>query len=267
MSQPIFAKMHMTPDVMIIGAMKCGTTSLFRYLEGHPDFLGPKMKEIHYFDFKYDKGIEWYRRQFPTKLKKMKCGLKGQRIITGEASPYYMFHPHACKRIASVLPNVKLIALLRNPVDRAYSHYQNEIRHEREHLKFEEAIDAEPNRLAGEIEKMLDDEFYFSFHHGHHSYLARGIYVEQIKVWHTLFPKKQLLILDSETFFENPLRGFDRVCSFLELSPFRIKEFKTHNAGEYKQQIPAKLRKRLSDYFNPHNEDLYNYLGTKFEWN
>lgn len=267
MSHPMSAGLYMLPDVIIIGAMKCGTTSLFRYLEKHPDFFIPKMKEIHYFDYNYDKGLEWYRRHFPTKLKKWKCRLKGQRIITGEASPYYMFHPHARKRIASTLPGVKLIALLRNPVDRAYSHYQNEIRHNREYLTFQEAIEAEPHRLAGELEKMLEDENYFSFHHGHHGYLSRGIYVEQLKVWHDYIPKEHLLILDSETFFAETQKVYDTVCALLELPPYILKEFKPHNPGEYQQKMPAELRKKLLDYYVPHNEKLYDYLGRKFDWN
>ena len=264
MPYPISAKLHMLPDMIIIGAMKCGTTSLFRYLEEHPDFFGPKKKEIHYFDYKYDNGLAWYRRQFPTKLKKWKCRLKGRRIITGEATPYYMFHPHACKRVASILPNVKLIALLRNPVDRAYSHYHNKIRGEKEKLTFEQAIESEPRRLAGELEKMLEDESYFSFHHGYHGYLSRGIYVEQIKAWHAHIPQEQLLILDSETFFANPQGVYDKVCVFLGLSPYRIREFKINNPGDYQQKMPAALRKKLIDYFAPYNEELFDYLGMNF---
>jgi len=256
----------MLPDFMIIGAMKCGTTSLFRYLERHPDFFGPKIKEIHYFDFKYEKGLDWYRRKFPTRLKKLKCGLKGQHIVSGEASPYYMFHPHACRRIAAVLPKVKLIILLRNPVDRAYSHYYNEIRHERETLAFEEALEAEPDRLDGEVEKMLEDEHYFSVHHGHHAYLARGVYVSQIRACREYFPEEQFLILDSDELFSNPQAVYDRVCAFVGLAPHRIDEFKTHNPGGYDRQLPAALRRKLVEYYAPHNQALYEYLGMKFDW-
>ncbi len=190
MSHPGTAKLYVLPDMIIIGAMKCGTTSLFRYLAEHPDFFPPMTKEIHFFDSKYDQGLDWYRRRFPTKIKRLTCRLRGRRIITGEASPYYMFHPHAMRRIASILPTVKLIVLLRNPVDRAYSHYHYEVKHGREQLTFEEAIDAEPGRLAGELDKMLQDEGYFSVHYGRHAYLRRGIYVEQLKACRALFRKR-----------------------------------------------------------------------------
>ena len=193
--------------------------------------------------------------------------MRGRRIITGEATPYYMFHPHACKRIAAILPNVKLIALLRNPVDRAYSHYHNKIRGGRENLTFEEAIESEPRRLAGELEKMLIDESYFSVHHGHHGYLSRGLYVEQIKAWHACVPKEQLLIVDSETFFADPQGIYDKVCALLGLAPYRIRELIVNNPGDYDQKMPAALRKKLIDYFAPHNEELFGYLGVRFDWN
>lgn len=266
MSHPAASRLHLLPDFIIIGTMKGGTTSLFRYLEKHPDFYAPKTKEIHYFDFKYEKGLGWYRRHFPTKLRKLKCRLVGQRIVSGEASPYYMFHPHACRRIAAVIPEVKLIVLLRNPVDRAYSHYHNEVRHGRETLTFEEALDAEPDRLRGELEKMMADERYFSVHHGHHAYLARGIYVEQLKACRAHFPEEQFLILDSEVLFSDPQSVVDRVCDFVGLGRHRIPEFKTHNPGGYREQMPPALRKKLVEYYAPHNEALYDYLGMRFDW-
>lgn len=266
MSFNIAARLHMLPDFIIIGAMKCGTTSLFRYLEGHPDFYAPKTKEIHYFDFKYDKGLDWYRRQFPTKIRKLKCRLRRRRLVTGEASPYYMYHPHACRRIAALLPGVKLIVLLRNPVDRAYSHYHNEIRHGRESLTFEQALELEPERLRGEVEKMVEDERYFSVHHGHHAYLARGIYVEQLKACRAYFPRDQFLILDSDALFFDPQPVYDRVCDFVGLARHRIAEFKTHNPGGYQEQMSPALRRKLAEYYAPHNEALCAYLGMEFDW-
>ena len=266
MSLPGASRLYMLPDVIIIGAMKCGTTSLFRYLSEHPDFFPPKSKEIHYFDYNYDKGVDWYRDKFPTKIRKWKCRLKGQAMMTGEASPYYMFHPHAMRRIASLLPDVKLIVLLRNPVDRAYSHYHNEVRHGRESLTFEQALDAEPGRLAGELEKMLQDEFYFSVHHGHHAYLARGIYVEQLKACQPYFKREQFFIVDSENMSADLQGVYDTVCAFLGLVPHTTKNGKQHNLGGYKEKMPHELRRRLIDYYAPHNRALYDYLGKRFDW-
>lgn len=257
---------HMLPDFVIVGAMKCGTTSLFQYLAQHPDIIVSKKKEIHYFDFGYSNGLKWYRRQFPTKIQKIKRQLSGRRTVTGEASPYYMFHPHACKRMAALLPDAKLIVLLRNPVDRAFSHYYNEIRHERESLALEEAFEAEPERLAGEVEKMMEDEKYFSFHHGHHAYLARGIYIEQIRQVREYYPEDQLLVLDSDLLFSEPQQTCNHVFHFLGLPPWGIQEFKVHNPGQYKNPMSPELRKKLVAYYSPHNKALYEYLGTRFDW-
>ena len=267
MSLPGAKKLYMLPDTIIIGAMKCGTTSLFRYLCEHPNFSPPKSKEIHYFDYNYDKGLGWYSRQFPTKKMKWNGQLKGQQIITGEASPYYMFHPHAMRRIAHLLPDVKLIVLLRNPVDRAYSHYHNEVRHGRESLlTFEEALDAEPGRIDGELEKMLKDETYFSVHHGHHTYLSRGVYVEQLKTCHEYFKKEQFLIVDSAKMSADLQGVYNNVCAFLGLPPHTIKNAKPHNRGSYKDPLPDSLRRRLIDYYAPYNQALYDFLGMKFDW-
>jgi hypothetical protein len=266
MSHPGTAKLYMLPDMIIIGAMKCGTTSLFRYLAEHPDFFPPITKEIHFFDSKYNQGLDWYRRRFPTKVRKLACRLRGRRIITGEASPYYMFHPHAMRRIASVLPKVKLIVLLRNPVDRAYSHYHYEVKHGREQLTFEQALDAEPVRLEGELEKMLHDERYFSVHYGRHAYLRRGIYVEQLKACRVYFQEEQFFVVDSAEMLVDLQGVYDQVCAFLQLAPHKIKNAKTHNRGVYQEPMPADLRKRLIDYFAPHNQALYDYLGMQFEW-
>ncbi len=106
--------------------------------------------------------------------------------------------------MAEHLPRVKLIALLRDPVGRAYSHYQHEVARGFETLSFEEAIEAEPARLAGETERMLAEPLYNSFAHQHHSYLARGRYHEQLERWRARFDDRQLLVLSSERFFAEP---------------------------------------------------------------
>ncbi|MEJ2557594.1 MAG: sulfotransferase domain-containing protein, partial [Anaerolineae bacterium] len=122
--------MRVLPDFLIIGAQKCGTDSLFRYLGGHPCIKLASSKEAHYFDLKFDKGINWYRSHFPLIPYKYSVKrLRKQDLITGEATPYYLFHPHAPGRAAAIVPHVKLIVLLRNPADRAYSHYNHEVKY------------------------------------------------------------------------------------------------------------------------------------------
>ena len=259
-------QIRLLPDFIIIGAQKCGTTSLYHYLKQHP-CVGPVLlKEVNFFDNHYSKGIAWYRTHFPSVLYKF-CikQISKQNFVTGEASPDYIFHPHAPKRVLKILPQVKLIILLRNPVDRAYSHYHHQLRKGREALSFEKAIEKEEERLGGELQKMLLNENYFSLNRQHYSYLSRGIYIDQLKTWINLFPRKQFLIIKSEDFFENPPRIFKHVLKFLNLPNWELKEYRKINYGNY-SKIDATTRKHLIDYFKPHNQRLYEYLGVNFGW-
>src|SRR5205823_10005526 len=174
--------LRLMPDFIIIGTMRGGTTSLYSYLTAHPYIGSAYMKEVHFFDVYYSKGLPWYRAQFPSSVQKYYAErVQKQSFITGEASPYYLFHPHAPKRIAKILPQVKLIVLLRNPVSRAYSHYYHEVTGGHEKLSFEEAIACEEERIGKEAEQLAQNEQYVSYKHRHFSYLARGIYVDQLK--------------------------------------------------------------------------------------
>jgi hypothetical protein len=261
---------RMMPDFIIIGAMRGGTTSLYSYMTDHPNIGPAYRKEIHFFDVQYRKGAAWYQAQFPSIVQKYYTErVQKQRFITGESSPYYLFYPHAAKRIAKALPHVKLIVLLRNPVTRAYSHYYHEVAGGHEKLTFEEAIAREEERIGQERGKIACDEAYVSFSHRHFSYLARGIYVEQLKMWMNYFPREQFLILKSEDFYADPASGLKQTLEFMGLSTMGMKESK----DEYEQlnitkppKMEAALRKRLSAYFEPHNAQLYEYLGVNYGW-
>lgn len=257
---------RLLPSFLIIGAAKSGTSSLYEYLVQHPCCIPAFKKEIHFFDLNFSKGLNWYRAHFPSLV--CNYGIKksqGQDLITGEASPYYIFHPLVPKRIAGTISRVKLIVLLRNPVDRAYSHYHHVVKYGFETLSFKHAIEAEENRLREEEERILVDEDYNSFSHRHHSYLARGIYINQVKVWMSLFPKEQILILSAEDFYADPPGILNRTFEFLNLPGLELKEYKVFLRGKYPQMDPA-IRKQLVEYFEPHNQRLYDYLGVRFEW-
>lgn len=260
---------QLMPDFIIIGAQRCGTTSLYNYLTKHPCVVSSYKKEVHFFDINFGKGLAWYRAHFfPSFLYKYYIKqISKQDMVAGEASPYYIFHPHAPKRISEIVPRVKLIVLLRNPVDRAYSHYRNEVKLEVETLSFEDAIEREEERLRGDVEKVLEDENYYSFNHQHYSYLSRGVYVDQLKIWMNLFPNEQILILKSEDFFNNPPTIFKRVIEFLNLPIWEPKEYRKYNIGWLARKMNATIRKRLIDYFEPHNQRLYEYLGVNLGWN
>lgn len=261
------SRMRVLPDFLIIGVQRAGTTSLYRYLTQHPAVRPIVLtKGAHYFDTNYHEGIDWYRAFFPTRWRKALIERRlGTRMLTGEGSPYYVFHPLAPHRIKEVLPDVKLILMLRDPVERAYSHYHHEVARGFETLSFEEAIRCEPQRLAGERERMIADPTYNSFEYQHHSYLARGRYLEQILTWHALFPPEQLLILKSEEFFAEPEAGFDRVLRFLGLPPWRPRKFERFNARRYAPMDPGTRRELIRHFAEP-NRALAEYLGTELGW-
>ena len=252
----------MLPDFLIIGAQKGGTTFLYNILRRHPYFEAAVKKEIHFFDTpRFERGVDWYRTHFPQRQQR-----NGHRVITGEASPYYLFYPRAARRVADTIPQARLIALLRNPVDRAFSDYQHTLRQGSETLSFNEALDLEGERLRGEKERILADESYRSVNYRRYSYLARGIYVDQLKEWHKYFDPKQLLILKSEDFFERPSATLKQVMRFLSLPEHDIEIGGGRNKGDYSEPMDPETRRWLQEYYEPHNERLYEYLGTDFGW-
>lgn len=250
------------PDYLIIGTQKGGTTYLYHLLSKHAFVEPAAEKEVHYFDSRrFKRGTDWYRSNFPPPNRK-----DGRRIITGESSPYYMYHPRAAQRAAMIVPKAKLVALLRNPVDRAYSDYQQRLRLANETLGFEEAIDAEEERLQGEKERLLADVDYPGRSHRRHSYLARGVYVDQLAEWHKYFDREQLLVLKSEDFFERPHDVLTEVMEFLDLPVQDVGLSAEVNEGGYENTMSPGMRRRLEDYFEPHNRRLYDYLGRDLGW-
>jgi hypothetical protein len=266
----ITAPLRLLPDFLIIGTQRGGTTSLYHYLQAHLAIKATTTKEIHFFDRKYHKGLTWYRGHFPPVWEKVYAQQVQRRaFVTGEASPAYLFHPHVYERVAQVLPHVKLIVLLRNPVDRAYSQYYHSIELGYETRPFEEAIREEQERTAQERGKILKDEHYQSDAYKHHSYLTRGIYVDQLQAWMSLFPSEQFLILKSEEFYVDPAAVLKKVYVFLDLPVAELqlskKEYKQLNNTSYSRMDEA-LRSSLLEYFRPHNARLYEYLGVDFGW-
>ena len=257
---------HVLPDFLIIGAARSGTTSLYQYLTQHPLVIPGVGKEVYFFDKKFDKGINWYKSFFPTKISKSRLESKLKRnCITGEATPRYLYHPHTPKRVFDLIPNVKLIVLLRNPIDRAYSHYQMISGFGQEELSFEEAIEQEEKRITDDMKKMEKNENFYSIYFYRKSYLTRGIYVNQLKRWFEYFPREQFLILKSEDFYSKTPEVYQQVLDFLGLSKSELNSFKVHRMGKH-SAISTETRKKLADHFRPYNEQLYQLLGKNFDW-
>ena len=186
-------------------------------------------------------------------------------MVTGEATPYALFHPCAPHRLRVVAPDAKLIVLLRNPVDRAYSHYLLERARGDETLSFADALDAEPQRLSGEEEKLLVDATYVSEPHKHASYVSRGAYAAQLERWLPVFPRDQMLIVRSEDLFERPELTMAQVTTFLELPAAQDGSFAVHNRTSG-PRLDAGIRDRLTRHFAPMNARLAQLLGWDPGW-
>jgi hypothetical protein len=254
------------PDFLIIGTQKGGTTSLYSILKTHSDIFLHRRTEIHFFDLNYRRGPAWYRSFYPTYGQATEHRAQtGRELISGEASPLYLFHPDVPARVAAMLPRIRVIALLRNPVDRAYSHYQHSLRSRVEPLSFSKAVASEKARIGTRDAVTSQNKLAFV----QHSYVSRGFYVDQIERWYRLIPSNQILVLQSERFFTDPADSLRQVTEFLGTAPFAGLEPSIHgarNVGGYSSKIDPSLRVDLEAMFAPYNERLYRLLGVDWRW-
>ena len=254
------------PEALIIGAQKAGTTSLHEYMTSHPAVASGSAKEVHYFDLNHHRGLNWYRSHFPRieTLREIERE-RGCRAIACEGSPYYMAHPLVPCRVRGTLPSAKLIAVLRDPVERALSHHNHEVEYGYEQLPFEAAVEAEAGRLEGEVARLAGDSMYVSFEHQHHSYVHRGHYADQLIRWLSLFPREQLLVLDAATLRRDPEPTMRRVWDFLELPFHAPPVYRGIGQRRYREPDEA-IRDALTEHFAPHNERLFELIGERFQW-
>jgi len=257
---------RLRPDFLIIGGEKCGTSSLYRYLEQHPNIAAASRKEVHYFDLNFDKGDNWYRGHFQYAFRKWGSEhLMRQKRITGEASPYYLHHPHVPGRVHRFNPGMKLLVLLRDPVERTYSHYQHNKNRGHETLDIAAALNREEKLLPAAKSNFEQDPFFYSEVHHLFAYKDRSIYATQLENWFRHFPKDQFFITTSEEFYADPRATLGRVCEFLEVPAIERNDFPVFKQGTYSPMDPE-LRKSLEEYFRPHNRRLEQLLGMKFPW-
>jgi len=248
------------PSFLILGTQRGGTTSLFNYLSGHPSLRPALHKEVNYFAWNYVRGESWYRSNFPLVRRGNDAGAP-----LFEASPNYLFYPGAAERCADFLPDVKVIALLREPARRAFSHYTLMLTFGHESLSFEAALDAEECRLAGERERILSDPHYPGWNYLRYSYMARGRYEEQLRPWFDSFPRSQCFVARSEDMYRDPAGFLTRVEEFLEIPSWQPTDFRTH--GTKIEERAAQLRMsdstaaRLANVFGEPNNRLAQLLG------
>ncbi|PSP35493.1 MAG: sulfotransferase [Cyanobacteria bacterium QS_8_48_54] len=252
------------PDFIIIGAQKSGTSSLHYYLTQHPQILPAYKKEIHFFDGgltpgvdNFEKGQAWYRAHFPLK-KNISDHQK-----TFEASPLYIFHPIAPKRIFDLVPKVKIIAVLRNPTERAISHYFIQQRGNTEPLSIYEALQEEEKRL----EPVIKEKDYKNDIFRRHSYKSRGLYKYQLERYLNYFSWQQILVINSEIFFAKPDKTLKRVFDFVGVdTEFNVQNLNPRNVASNKSDVPPEVYEYLNSYFLPHNQALYELVGESYGW-
>ena len=260
------AKHRVLPDMLIVGGQRCGTTTLFKALAQHHGFLGPTMRKgVHYFDLHPEQSIEWYRAHFPTHGAVESARREGEgRVVVGESSPYYLWHPLTAARIAHALPGVRVIALLRDPVERAYSAHAHELARGFETEPFERALELESDRLKGEEERLRSEEIPRSLAHQHLAYVKRGEYIDQLERMERAVGAENMLVLDSSDFWSNPERDWPRVTQFLGLSDQDV-SLKRHNARSRAPMGDA-LREQLNAHYSPFDERLASWWGHVPSW-
>ena len=261
------AKQRALPNLLIPGCQRCGTTSMYNYLVQHPLVMRTLWKEVHFFDkeHNYEKGADWYRAHFVRQQRLDRLQRQsGHPAYAVDATPDYIVRSRSLSRMAALLPEARIIILMRNPVDRAYSHYHNALGKRRESESFGAAVDQEltwydahPHMLAdATVDRPTPPR----------RYLTRGIYVSQLRRLHERYPPEQVRTIRSEDLFEDVQRAYDGVLAFLELPPHRIRKTAPRNVMTYTDRVSPEMRARLTEFFAPLNRELYDYLGRDLNW-
>lgn len=260
------APLRVRPDFLVIGAQRCGTTSLFRALEQHRQVLRPTLnKGINYFDVNYAKGPRWYAGHFPTAQTARRRVGPDRPYVTFEASGYYMFHPLAPERIARDLPGVKVVAMLREPAERAYSAWKHESARGFESEPFVRALELEEERTRGERARMAAEPGYQSNSHRHHAYAARGDYVTLLQHYYDRFPSSHIHVVYSESFFADPVNEFRALTDFLGVDHAAGLSFDQHNARRG-GPMPERATQLLNERWAGQVAELEALVGRRPPW-
>lgn len=263
------SSLRAAPDFLIIGTKRGGTTSLWNAVASHPQVLPmvPASKHIkspHYFYWHFDRGPSWYIGHFPSKARRsLHAGLHGN-AITGEASPMYLFDPRVPQRVATLLPRVKIVVTLRDPVQRALSHWKERVKEGVEDLSFVDALAAEPDRLAGELERMSNDPAYYSRPFDWYSYRLRGEYADQLTRWFEHVDRDRILVVRAEDMYDDQEGTLLQVQQFLGLTPHTGPQVWRNRTPV--TEIPHATHDDLLNHFEPHNRRLADLLGTENWW-
>lgn len=272
------------PDFIIVGAQKAGTSSLHHYLKQHPEIIGSRPKEVRYFDRddNYRKGKKWYEKAFKDYKNPFRNGLYF------EATPEYLYRSFSAERMHAYKPDLKIIIIMREPVKRAYSSWnmyrdfpikfkgklpgmleaEEGYIHDRENNLVKELYTAETfptfeETTTAEIQKIKTNSTLEE-----PSFLRRGIYLPQIKRYHDLFGKEQVLVLGFKDLIKNKVETLNKIMLFLGLEKHNwgFLDDEKKNVRTYPKKISSEMEEKLMDFYKPYNEALFDYLETKINW-
>lgn len=261
------APLRVLPDVVLIGTSKSGTSSLAAYLAQHADFHAPYYKEPHYFTLRARWPFFLYRAFFPAALSRWYARAKGRPFLTGDFTPSHYLCPHLPARLRRELPEARLLVLLRDPVERAFSHYRSHVAMGLEKRSFAEACQGEPACFDKERARMAADPHYYSRPLHDAGYVTRGLYVDYLRPWFESFPREQILVLGFEDLVRDPEGVVSQVCDFLGIERLRLPEWKVYNrSGATKIEMAAEVREHLRELYAGPNEELFALLGKRFPW-
>jgi len=251
------------PDFLVIGAKRCGTTSLFYHLPEHPCISKSPHDNMGFFNDNFHLGVNWYKSFFPTIFTRNKIKSEFGNFLAFDVTTTYMEEESTANNVYQTKPNMKIIVILRNPVDRAYSQYHLSLREKEEKRSFEDVIEENMNRLDKESHKR--HEIKPKFLEEKNNYLKKSLYAQQLRHWLKIFPRENILIIPTEEFESNQQAIYNKIFRFLDISQFEIKNTEKMEKGNY-PQMKSETRSLLLDYFRSHNNELFKLIDKKFDW-
>ena len=251
------------PDFLVIGAKRCGTTSLYQHLPEHPCISKSPHDNMGFFNDNFHLGVNWYKSFFPTTFTRKKIKSKFGDFLAFDVTTKYMEEESTANNVYQTKPNMKIIIILRNPVDRAYSQYHLSVRQTAERRSFEDVVEENMNRLNKESHEHYEIKPKFSAKED--NYLKKGLYALQLRYWLKIFPRENILIVSTEEFESNQQIIYNKIFEFLNISKFEVKNTKKMEKGNY-PPMKSETRNLLLDYFRSHNHELFELINIKFDW-
>ena len=251
------------PDFLVIGAKRCGTTSLYQHLPEHPCISKSPYDNMGFFNDNFHLGVNWYKSFFPTTFTRNKIKSKFGDFLAFDVTTKYMEEESTANNVYQTKPNMKIIIILRNPVDRAYSQYHLSVRQAAERRSFEDVVEENMNRLNKESHEHHEIKPRFSAKED--NYLKKGLYALQLRYWLKIFPRENILVVSTEEFESNQQIIYNKIFEFLNISKFEVKNTKKMEKGNY-LPMKSETRNLLLDYFRPHNHELFELINMEFNW-